>query len=81
MYCLSLSVYIQQVRVENVKNPEDYVAPMLERVRPEYIRRTYDVRSWDNHEDFLSKVAKKTGKLLKVSLLALYCDSMYNANH
>ncbi|KAI9599359.1 NUC091 domain-containing protein [Syncephalis fuscata] len=53
------------VRVENVKNPEDYVAPMLERVRPEYIRRTYDIRSWTDHEDFLSKLAKKSGKLLK----------------
>ncbi|RKP07398.1 NUC091 domain-containing protein [Thamnocephalis sphaerospora] len=53
------------VRVENLKNPEDYIGAMLERVRPEYLRRTYEVRSWDNHEDFLSKIAKKAGKLLK----------------
>lgn len=56
------------MRVENVKNPEDYIAQMLERVRPEYLRRTYDLRSWEDHEDFLSKIAKKSGKLLKVCL-------------
>jgi nuclear GTP-binding protein len=53
------------VRVENLKNPEDYISTLIERVRPEYLGRTYGIRSWENHEDFLSKIAKKSGKLLK----------------
>lgn len=31
------------VRVELVKGPEDYVGHVLERVKPEYIRKTYKV--------------------------------------
>jgi nuclear GTP-binding protein len=54
------------VRVENVKAPEDYVGPLLTRVKPEYIRKTYDVEEWEDHVDFLTQVAKKAGKLLKV---------------
>lgn len=53
------------VRVENIKTPEDYIKPMLERVKPEYIHKTYGITSWTDHEDFLSKFAKRSGKLLK----------------
>ncbi|TPX63597.1 hypothetical protein SpCBS45565_g06513 [Spizellomyces sp. 'palustris'] len=53
------------VRIENISGPEHHVPAVLERVRPEYIRRTYDVREWEDHIDFLSQVAKHTGKLLK----------------
>ena len=62
------------VRIENIKSAEDHIAPMLERVRPEYIRRTYEVEEWEDHIDFLTQVAKRTGKLLKVCfyLLLLY---------
>ncbi|KAK9694059.1 50S ribosome-binding GTPase [Popillia japonica] len=53
------------VRVELVNNPEDYIAAILERVRPEYMAKTYKVSDWSNHQEFLEKLAFKSGKLLK----------------
>jgi len=53
------------VRVENVRNPEDHIHGILERARPEYLKRTYEVSGWSDSTDFLSKVAAATGKLLK----------------
>lgn len=53
------------VRVELVQNPEDYIASVLERVKPEYIKKTYKIDEWTDHEDFLEKIARKSGKLLK----------------
>ncbi|KAJ3214278.1 GTPase required for pre-60S ribosomal subunit nuclear export and maturation [Dinochytrium kinnereticum] len=53
------------VRVENLTTPDDYIPAILERVKPEYMRRTYSVDVWEDHIDFLTQVAKKTGKLLK----------------
>ncbi|XP_072394347.1 LOW QUALITY PROTEIN: uncharacterized protein Ns2 [Diabrotica undecimpunctata] len=53
------------VRVELVNNPEDYVKLVLERVKPEYIRKTYKVDQWNDSIDFLEKIAHKSGKLLK----------------
>ncbi|KAK3092008.1 hypothetical protein FSP39_024425 [Pinctada imbricata] len=53
------------VRVELVKSPEDYIAAMLERVKPEYIKNTYKVDSWTSPENFLEQIARKSGKLLK----------------
>lgn len=53
------------VRVELVQAPEDYVAAVLERVRPEYIRKTYKINEWKDHIDFLEQYARRSGKLLK----------------
>ncbi|XP_029035460.1 nucleolar GTP-binding protein 2 [Osmia bicornis bicornis] len=53
------------VRVELVKNPEDYVEEVLSRVKPDYIRKTYKIDEWNDHIDFLEKLARRTGKLLK----------------
>jgi len=55
------------VRVENIKNPEDHIPALMKRVKREYLQRTYDVEceNWDDHIEFLEKVAKKYGKLLK----------------
>ncbi|XP_078037088.1 nucleostemin 2 [Augochlora pura] len=53
------------VRVELVQAPDDYVADVLSRVRPEYIRKTYKIDEWTDHVDFLEKLARKSGKLLK----------------
>jgi len=39
---------------------------VLDRVKKDYIVRTYGVVSWKDHEDFLEQYAIKTGKLLKV---------------
>ncbi|EFN66297.1 Nucleolar GTP-binding protein 2 [Camponotus floridanus] len=53
------------VRVELIQNPEDYIVSVLERVKPEYIRKTYNIDKWKDHVDFLEKLAHRSGKLLK----------------
>uniref|UniRef100_A0A6V7LAN1 Nucleolar GTP-binding protein 2 n=1 Tax=Bracon brevicornis TaxID=1563983 RepID=A0A6V7LAN1_9HYME len=53
------------VRVELIQNPEDYVEAVLQRVKPEYIKKTYKIEQWDDHIDFLEKLARRSGKLLK----------------
>ncbi|GAB6024599.1 Viral Genome polyprotein [Chamberlinius hualienensis] len=53
------------VRVEMVKAAEDYIEHVLGRVKEEYIKKTYGVEKWTDHEDFLKQLAKMRGKLLK----------------
>ncbi len=53
------------VRVENLETPAEHIPALLSRVKPEYIRRTYNLEKWTNSEDFLSQIAKRMGKLLK----------------
>ncbi|XP_077546712.1 nucleostemin 2 [Haemaphysalis longicornis] len=53
------------VRVENIEDPEDHIEAVLERVRPEYLVKTYKVESWENAQDFLEKLGRRSGKLLK----------------
>lgn len=53
------------VRVELVQNPEDYIAVVLERVRKEYLIKTYRVTEYSSHTEFLEKLAMRSGKLLK----------------
>lgn len=53
------------VRVELVQNPEDYVETVLERVRKEYLNKTYRVTEYSSHMEFLEKLAVRSGKLLK----------------
>lgn len=52
-------------RVENLESPSEHIATVLSRVKPEYIRRTYNLREWRDAEDFLSQLAFRTGKLLR----------------
>ncbi|KFP64406.1 Nucleolar GTP-binding protein 2, partial [Cariama cristata] len=53
------------VQVEKIKSPEDHISAVLERAKPEYLRKTYKIDSWKDTEDFLEKLASRTGKLLK----------------
>ena len=53
------------VRVELVQDPSVYIPAILQKVKPEYVARTYKVEAWDSPKDFLEKVAQKSGKLLK----------------
>ncbi|XP_044266864.1 nucleolar GTP-binding protein 2 [Tribolium madens] len=53
------------VRVELVNNPEDYIDAVLERVRKEYLVKTYKIEDWTSATDFLEKLAHRSGKLLK----------------
>jgi nuclear GTP-binding protein len=53
------------VRAERLDVPADFIGTILERVKAEYIQRQYQVTDWSDHMDFLSKLAARTGKLLK----------------
>mmetsp|Transcript_3544 Transcript_3544/g.6074 ORF Transcript_3544/g.6074 Transcript_3544/m.6074 type:complete len:661 (-) Transcript_3544:373-2355(-) len=53
------------VRVENLEDATHHVASVLQRVKPEYLKRAYKVKEWTDTEDFLTQVARLTGKLLR----------------
>lgn len=47
------------VRIEQLRQAEEYIEPLLERVRHEYIQRTYGVIEWSDANDFLEKVSSR----------------------
>ena len=49
-----------------IVHPADNIPAVLERVKPEYISKTYHTQSWSDPSDFLEQLAKKMGQLLKV---------------
>lgn len=51
--------------MENVKDPENHVQGVLDRVKPEHLRKHYNVDVWTDAEDFMTKVALACGRLLK----------------
>uniref|UniRef100_A0A0K3CET4 Nucleolar GTP-binding protein 2 n=2 Tax=Rhodotorula toruloides TaxID=5286 RepID=A0A0K3CET4_RHOTO len=53
------------VRVEHLSDPASHIQFLLDRVRKEYLVRTYGVQEWTGAEDFLTQLARKGGKLLK----------------
>ncbi|KAL9128855.1 MAG: hypothetical protein Q9217_002544 [Psora testacea] len=53
------------VRVENVENPEQYIASVLKKTKPQHIERTYDVKGFSTPTEFLELLARKGGRLLK----------------
>lgn len=53
------------VRVENVENPEQYIAAVLRKTKPQHIQRTYDVGGFETATEFLQLLARKGGRLLK----------------
>uniref|UniRef100_A0A8C5B8V6 Nucleolar GTP-binding protein 2 n=1 Tax=Gadus morhua TaxID=8049 RepID=A0A8C5B8V6_GADMO len=53
------------VQVEKIKHPEEHIPAVLERAKPEYIQKTYRIPTWSSPEDFLEKLAFRTGKLHK----------------
>ncbi|XP_053183005.1 nucleolar GTP-binding protein 2 [Scomber japonicus] len=53
------------VQVEKIRSPEEHIGAVLERAKPEYIQKTYRIPTWNSAEDFLEKLAFRTGKLLK----------------
>lgn len=52
-------------RVENVDNPEQYIPAVLRRVQPRHLERTYGIKEPQDAIDFLSRLARKGGRLLK----------------
>ncbi|MCJ1471910.1 GTPase required for pre-60S ribosomal subunit nuclear export and maturation [Lambiella insularis] len=53
------------VRVENVEHPEQYIAAVLNKTKPQHIERTYDIRGYHTPTEFLELLARKGGRLLK----------------
>lgn len=53
------------VRVENVSSPEQYIDLILEKVKVNYLERTYEIKGWKDGVEFLEMLANKQGKLLK----------------
>lgn len=53
------------VRAERLPTPTDYIAPILDRVKAEYLQRHFGVSGWTDVTDFLTKLALKYGKLLR----------------
>ena len=53
------------VRVENVENPEQYIAAVLKKTKPQHIERTYEVKDFSTPTEFLEQLARKGGRLLK----------------
>jgi nuclear GTP-binding protein len=52
------------VRVENVENPEQYIPAVLTKTKPQHIERTYQIKGYKNHIEFLELLARKGGRLL-----------------
>lgn len=55
------------VRVENLKLPSEHIEEVLNRVKIEYLRNTYNIQEWTDVVDFLEKFCRKSGRLLKVN--------------
>ncbi|EAL67371.1 hypothetical protein DDB_G0280289 [Dictyostelium discoideum AX4] len=53
------------VRVENLEDATIFIPEVLNRIKKEYIVKTYNIAEWKDHEDFLTQMAERTGKLLK----------------
>ncbi len=53
------------VRVENLKAADAHIQAVLDRVKKEYIHKTYSVNEWKDSEDFLKQLAVRSGRLLK----------------
>jgi nuclear GTP-binding protein len=54
-------------RIENISNPQDHIPELLSRVQPRHLIRTYGaaIRDYTDPEDFLERLAKSSGRLLK----------------
>jgi nuclear GTP-binding protein len=53
------------VRIEKVENPEQYIPPMMEKVKRHHLERTYEITNWKDHHEFLELLGRKGGRLLK----------------
>ncbi|RDW73359.1 hypothetical protein BP6252_07266 [Coleophoma cylindrospora] len=52
------------VRVENVEHPEQYIPAVLAKTKPQHIERTYQLKGYKDHIEFLELLARKGGRLL-----------------
>lgn len=55
------------VRAEKLEDATYYIPALLQRVKPEQLIRIYDIGTFEDDSDFLKQVARKKGRLLRVS--------------
>jgi len=53
------------IRITNLQDPTEHIPAILQRVKKDYLIRTYGIEDWEDPIDFLTQFAKKSGKLLK----------------
>jgi nuclear GTP-binding protein len=53
------------VRVENVEYCQEHIQAVIDKVRKEYLLKTYNLQDFTDSQDFLAQIAVKSGKLLK----------------
>ena len=53
------------VRAEKIEEPMIFIQGILDRAKPEYLKKIYKIDNWIDTEDFVKQCAKKYGKLLK----------------
>ena len=53
------------VRAERLEEPTEFIETILARVKQEHIRKHYLLADWKDANDFLEKLARRNGKLLK----------------
>jgi len=46
------------VRVEHLEDAWEFIPNVLDRVKREYLEKTYKIEGWTDSEDFLTKMAK-----------------------
>lgn len=52
-------------RTERIDEPEHYIQYIVDRVRPQYLTKTYGIEKFDGPDDLLDKIAKRHGRLMK----------------
>ena len=53
------------VRAERLEDATEFIPAILQRVKKEHIQKQYMLDDWKDHFDFLDKLARRNGKLLK----------------
>ncbi|KAL2944233.1 Nuclear/nucleolar GTPase 2 [Bienertia sinuspersici] len=53
------------VRVSNLQDAAEHIGEVLKRVKKEHLERAYKIKDWESEHDFLLKLCKLSGKLLK----------------
>lgn len=54
------------IRIENIEDAEDHISAVLDRVKVIHLCKTYNIQDeWSDSVDFLTRIAKKSGRLLK----------------
>ncbi|CAK9308919.1 unnamed protein product [Citrullus colocynthis] len=53
------------VRVTNLEDAAEHIGEVLKRVKKEHLERAYRIKNWEDDNDFLVRLCKLTGKLLR----------------